>query len=62
MNFIINLHMKHVKICFLILLIHASLNAQQFASWKDNRLRLDNRVVNREIVIEKDKIITITSN
>ncbi len=39
-------------------LTHTFLFAQQFASWKDNKLILDNGIVKREIAIEENKIIT----
>ncbi len=50
--------MKHSAIFLFFLLAYISLYSQQFASWKGNQLILDNGVVQREIAIEENKIIT----
>ncbi len=40
------------------LLIVPSVSAQDFAVWKDNKLVLDNGIVNREIIVENGRIFT----
>ena len=45
--------------CFITLLFFAPfLNGQEYATWKDNSLTLNNGVVNREIIIENGQIHT----
>lgn len=49
---------RNLLIYLLFLLFVSSVSAQDYAKWKDNKLVLDNGIVNREIVVENGRLFT----